>query len=189
MLLFPEGKRRTEARLEESRKYALEHNMEPFKHHLFPRTKGFLAVLPILKKHCDSIVSLNISYEEHVFDVKLTDFMFGKKFHGHIHAKRIPMSEVPENEEAATQFLYDLFREKDQLQEDFSIHKNFTESTNLKPIELKPKLWVLINTMFWMLSLLIPLSIHFVSLLIDGFYLNFLIKIGIIVLIGNFIQI
>ncbi len=59
-----EGTRFTKKKQEASNKFAVEHNLEPLKHHLIPRTKGFVTCLPILKKHCPSVMNLQLAFDK-----------------------------------------------------------------------------------------------------------------------------
>lgn len=62
-VMTAEGTRFTLKKQEASNKFAVEHNLQPLKHHLIPRTKGFTTCLPILKKHCPSIMNLQLAFE------------------------------------------------------------------------------------------------------------------------------
>ena len=45
MGLLCEGTRRTDEKLKASQQFALDNNIVPLKHHLFPRTKGFSLIV------------------------------------------------------------------------------------------------------------------------------------------------
>lgn len=42
----------------------------------------------------------------------ITNLLYGRKVQAHFYMKRIPFEEVPENEEDAAKFLYDMFVRK-----------------------------------------------------------------------------
>lgn len=64
LLLNAEGTRFTEQKHEASVKFAKEKGMTVLKHHLIPRTKGFTASLPGLRKHCDAIYDVNLAFKK-----------------------------------------------------------------------------------------------------------------------------
>jgi hypothetical protein len=86
----------------------------------------------------------------------------------------------------AAQFLLDLYREKDKAQECFLKHKNFSKISDLKPIEFKPKLWILINQLFWMFVSMTPIAVHFLNLLIQGYFYSFSVKLIVLYLVRKF---
>ncbi len=160
--------------------------MEPYKYHLIPRTKGFKVCLPVLKKYCDSICTFDICFEEDHSVISGANLLQGMKFNAAGLMKRIPMSEVPEDPDEAAQFLLDLYREKDKAQECFLKHKNFSKISDLKPIEFKPKLWILINELFWMFVSMTPIAVHLLNLLIQGYFYSFVVKLFVLNLVRKF---
>jgi lysophosphatidic acid acyltransferase/lysophosphatidylinositol acyltransferase len=82
--------------MEVARKYAMKHKMEPYKYHLIPRTKGFKVCLPVLKKYCDSICTIDICFEEDHSEISGANLFQGMKFNAAGLMKRIPMSIIPE---------------------------------------------------------------------------------------------
>ena len=49
LLLFPEGTRFTEEKRKKSNEYAEKKGLQPLKHHLLPRTKGFVTSMHAVK--------------------------------------------------------------------------------------------------------------------------------------------
>lgn len=185
VLFFAEGTRLTQEKLKNSIKYAEERNLKPLKYHLFPRTKGFKVCLPMIKKNCDSLVNYEMLFEEDKKDVTVVNLLKGKKFNCHSFIKRIPISELPDDENDVDDFMYKEYQEKDKWAESFFKNKNFLEVSKWKPVEYKSRWWVLINQIFWMTVVVTPIIVHFVNLLNLGLYYNFLIKFGIIYAIGE----
>jgi lysophosphatidic acid acyltransferase/lysophosphatidylinositol acyltransferase len=62
--LNAEGTRFTPSKHEASVKFARERGMHALKHHLIPRTKGFTASLPVLKKKCASILNVQLAFDK-----------------------------------------------------------------------------------------------------------------------------
>lgn len=60
LLLNAEGTRFTPAKHAASQKFAAEHGLPVLKHHLTPRTKGFIASLPSLKAKCPAIYDIQL---------------------------------------------------------------------------------------------------------------------------------
>lgn len=185
LLFFAEGTRLTQEKLKYSIEYAEERNLKPLKYHLFPRTRGFKVCLPLIKKHCDCIVNYEMLFEEDKKDVTVVNLLKGKKFNCHSYIKRIPMSEVPDDEAEAEKFLYEAYREKDEWAESFFKNKNFVEVSQWKPKEYESRWWIIINQFFWMTVVMMPIIVHFVNLLLLGLYYNFLIKFLVIGVIGE----
>lgn len=64
LLLNAEGTRFTDAKHAASVKFAQERGMAILKHHLIPRTKGFTASLPVLKKKCAAIMDVQLAFDK-----------------------------------------------------------------------------------------------------------------------------
>lgn len=100
-----------------------------------------------------------------------------------MYVKRIPMSDVPEDEEEAAKFLQNLFVQKDKLQDSFHTHGNFFTSSGVHPVEpivFAPRLSSLLNTLFWVFVTVVPIVYFLMSLLLTGNILYLSIAIGII---------
>lgn len=131
-----EGTRFTETKHEASVKFAQERGMTVLKHHLIPRTKGFTASLSVLKKKCPSILDIQLVFKkDDKVEPTIGNLLEGNSVTGYMHVRRIDMNEVPSNEEEAAEWLQELFRFKDKLQDSFHTHGDFFTGTGLKPIE------------------------------------------------------
>jgi lysophosphatidic acid acyltransferase/lysophosphatidylinositol acyltransferase len=178
-VMTAEGTRFTKTKQEASNKFAIEHNLEPLKHHLIPRTKGFTTCLPILKKHCPSIMNLQLAFDN---DTKsfpsVGTLLKGKKLIAHLYVKRIPMSEVPADEKEAAAYVQQLYREKDKIMDSFLNYGDFFTGSNMKPIKprsLKPRINVLVNFLAWMAVTLVPILYTLTKLMLNGKFILFLI--------------
>lgn len=106
-----------------------------------------------------------------------------------MHVRRIPTETLPENEEEAAEWLQELFRQKDRMQESFHTHGDFFTGSGItkKPVtKLVPRLHSLINMIAWNLVTVIPMSYYLTKLLISGEILYFSIG-GSILLACKFI--
>lgn len=141
--------------------------------------------MPVLKRQCDSIANAEMLFEEDKSQLTLASLLKGTPLKCHLYIKRIPMSELPEDEREAEEFLYKMYEEKDGWAESFFKNKNFNEISEWSPIEYKPKTWIFVNQIFWMAVTVMPILTHFISLLLHGLYYNFLVKFGILFLLGK----
>lgn len=97
--------------------------------------------------------------------------------------RRIDMRSLPDKESEAAEWLQQLFREKDALQDSFIKHGDFftgTDFKRVKPILQKPRLATLLNTIAWAFVTLTPMLYYLMMLLFSGELLYFSIGIGII---------
>lgn len=184
LLLNAEGTRFTEKKHEASIQFARERGMVELKHHLIPRTKGFTASLPQLRGKSTILdIQLAISKDS---PVKPTIFniLNGKPIVAHMHIRRIPLDTVPEDEEQAAEWLQELFRQKDLMQDSFHTHGDFFTGTNVAqkvPIKLQPRLQTFVNMAAWNVATVVPMSYCLVQMLVSGQIMYFSIGSGVLV--------
>ncbi|KAK7082972.1 hypothetical protein SK128_001968 [Halocaridina rubra] len=96
------------------------------KHHLVPKVKGTWLVTERLHEKFDAIYDISVFYEGSVSEEgirgnapQLIGVLMGKCKKIHIHVRRIPMCEVPQEEEKLKMWLHNMYVEKDQLAENF----------------------------------------------------------------------
>lgn len=113
-LLFAEGTRFTKEKHESSVKYSKERGLPELKYHLQPRTKGFLASLPNMRGKIACILDIEVAF--HVNGTKrppkVMDIFNGEEIDGHMYVRRIPLEDVPLDDEGASKFLRDLYIRK-----------------------------------------------------------------------------
>lgn len=185
LLLNAEGTRFTKSKHEASVKFAKERGMTVLNHHLIPRTKGFTASLPVLKKKCASIMDVQL-----VFDAKaktaptIINLLRGNPLEAHIYLRRIPMNEVPEDEAAASQWLHELFIRKDKLQTSFHETGDFFKGNDITPIKsirFKPRMSSLLNWVSWMIFAMLPILYLLFTLILSGKIMYITIGSGIMI--------
>jgi lysocardiolipin and lysophospholipid acyltransferase len=115
IVTFPEGTRATPKKLAASSNYMSALGLEPFKHHLCPRTKGFWATTEHLKDRIDAVYDLTIDYHT-PHAPSFWSFLAAKKPALSLRVKRYAFKEIPTTQEAQKKWLIDRFREKDQRQ-------------------------------------------------------------------------
>lgn len=180
---FCEGTRFTKDQVEASQKFAEERGLVAPKHHLIPRTKGFVAVMSHIKKRQQEnpnlkvyIYNAQIAYEE-TGALNIADIMKrGLRPKGHIYFERISLDEVPNDDEACAQWLHDLYLRKDSLQEYFNEHNCFPGFPDKRFKDYKPRWATVGNWIFWNIYTLLPLVYMFTRLYAN--YGAFLVSIA-----------
>ncbi|XP_077298137.1 1-acyl-sn-glycerol-3-phosphate acyltransferase gamma-like [Arctopsyche grandis] len=184
VLLFAEGTRFSPQKHEVSQKYAEKNGLPILKHHLTPRTKGFITSLQGMKGNINAIYDVNIAFNESdKVAPTMTNLLSGKKVICHVHIRRIPIEDVPETEEGASKWLHDLYVEKDKMQESFSKTGDFFVASGVKkirPFKMNRRLYSLLNIIFWNIVILVPGLSYLIGLLFSGELIYFSIAIGII---------
>lgn len=161
---FCEGTRFTQEKIEASKKFAAERGLEAPKYHLIPRTKGFVAVMTHLKQRQRDnpglevyVYNAQIAYEESGA-LSIADIIKrGLKPKGHIYFDRIPISEIPDDEEGCATWLHNLFLKKDDLQEHFNKHNRFPGHLDRRFANYRPRMTTIANWIFWTLYTFLPL--------------------------------
>lgn len=188
LLLNAEGTRFTEKKHEASVKFARDRGMVELKHHLIPRTKGFTASLPNLRGR-SSILDIQLAISKDS-TVKPTIFniLNGKPLTAHMHVRRISTESLPEVEEEAAEWMQELFRAKDRMQDSFHTTGDFFTASNVPKkhaIKMQPRLHTLVNMVAWNLVTVIPVVYALVQALLDGEYIKF--SIGASVLLAFYL--
>jgi len=186
LLLYPEGTRFTPKKLEASQKFAIEKGLPVLKYHLTPRTKGFTASIPHMRGKAAAIYDIQIAFKP-CDPVKPTmrNLLLGKRVEGHMYAKRIPLEEVPEGDEAAAEWLHKLYQQKDRMTESFYKTGDFFATSGVPRTDsfrLKRRYYSLINTIFWAIVVLVPMLYYLLRLFLSGSTFYFIMGIGIIFL-------
>ncbi|XP_015185251.1 PREDICTED: 1-acyl-sn-glycerol-3-phosphate acyltransferase delta-like isoform X2 [Polistes dominula] len=186
LLLYAEGTRVTPKKIEACQKFAKEKNLPILKYHLTPRTKGFICSIPNMRGKSIAIYNIQVAFKESdPVKPTMTNLLLGKKVEAHMYMKRIPLSEVPEDDDAAADWLHKLYQEKDYMMESF--HKTgdfFATSGVAKPdtFILNRSYASLFNTIFWFVVVLVPMIYYLIKLFLSGSTLYFSIGVGILLI-------
>ncbi|XP_034939015.1 1-acyl-sn-glycerol-3-phosphate acyltransferase gamma-like [Chelonus insularis] len=186
LLLYAEGTRFTPEKREASQKFAKEKGLPLLNYHLTPRTKGFTASIPHLRGKVDAIYDIQLAFNPQA-PVKptMTNLLKGEKVEGHMYFKRIPISEVPDNEEDAAVWLHKKYEEKDRMAESFMQTGDFFATSGVprtQQFRLQRRYYSLINTIFWAIIVLVPMLYYLVKLFLSGSTIAFSLGAGILVL-------
>lgn len=88
----------------------------------------------------------------------------GKKYHADLYVRRIPLEEIPEDEQECSNWLHRLYQEKDAFQEEYYR----TGTYPAVPIVPPRRPWTLLNWLFWALLLLYPLFKLLINMINSG---------------------
>ncbi|XP_063701440.1 1-acyl-sn-glycerol-3-phosphate acyltransferase gamma-like [Culicoides brevitarsis] len=184
LLLNAEGTRFTKTKHEASVKFAEERGMTPLQYHLIPRTKGFTVSLPYLKENCPNVYDINLAItDDQVEKATISNLLKGEGVEAHMYVQRYDTKSIPDGEEAAAEWLQELFRHKDRMQQNFHKHGSFFHGLDIAPIEpitFEPRLACLLNTAGWTLTTLSVMLYYLGLLLLSGRLIPFSIGIGLL---------
>jgi 1-acyl-sn-glycerol-3-phosphate acyltransferase len=116
LIMFAEGTRFKEKKRAGAEAYGRQIERQPLEHVLWPRTKGFLAAVIGLGRHLDAIYDVTIGYPQGV--PTLWQYCQGDARVAHLHVKRIPLSDFPEENKLAS-WLLDCYENKNRLLHEF----------------------------------------------------------------------
>lgn len=128
LVSFVEGTRLTLPKLASAQEYARAHGLRVPKHVLVPRSKGFVASVEGLRSHIDAIYDLTIGYEIGV--PSLWQFLKGLVRRIHVHVRRFPINDLPDKPDDLRRWLFDRWKEKDELLEHFYTTGSFHTGSN-----------------------------------------------------------
>ncbi|XP_072037184.1 uncharacterized protein [Amphiura filiformis] len=159
-LLFCEGTRFTQAKHEKSIEFARKQGIEPLKHHLLPRTKGFTMCIDGFKGNgVPAMYDCCVGYDTvRGAQPTLTNILQGRKQVFHLLGKRVLMEDIPNNtEEECAEYCYNLYKKKDEEYEYFLKHNTFAGLYDGALDHVIPRRqWPLFIEMFWLLILGCP---------------------------------
>ena len=119
-LSFIEGTRLRPHKLEASVSYAQSQGWVAHQHLLLPRTKGFCLTLEAMSDHLDAVYDATIGYHEGV--PTLWQWCRGDVRNISLYVRRFPLSEIPQDEEALSEWLRERWIEKDALLDHYYQH-------------------------------------------------------------------
>lgn len=128
LMLFAEGTRLTPEKLARSQEYARRQGLDPTRHVMLPRTKGFSACVQGLRRHLDAVYDVTIAYERGV--PTLWQYIRGQARRAHLQVRRFPVEQLPPGEPELAAWLRERFREKDELLEYFYARGHFPPSAH-----------------------------------------------------------
>eukprot|EP00475_Leptophrys_vorax_P000009 TRINITY_DN10002_c0_g1_i1.p1 TRINITY_DN10002_c0_g1~~TRINITY_DN10002_c0_g1_i1.p1 ORF type:complete len:336 (+),score=85.70 TRINITY_DN10002_c0_g1_i1:572-1579(+) len=135
IFIFPEGRRLTPSRLAEAQKFAQEKHLPVLKNVLYPRVKGFRASVKALESMVDAVYDVTLGYPKRDFPSVYTYLSGSYSDSLHMHVRRIPLSHFKNmSEDDVSTWLYNTWKEKDQLLEYFYEHGEFPGARVREPL-------------------------------------------------------
>lgn len=166
LLLFCEGTRFSEAKHKSSLEFAEKKNLPKLKHHLLPRPKGFnFCVKHFKERGVPTICDIQLGFQSSPNPPKMATIVNGRPIVGDMYFRLLPLDKIPtDDDEACTQYLYDLYVEKDKLMDDYLKTKKFPSEVRELPI----RYWPLLNLLGWMTVIGLPCLYTFYVILTQG---------------------
>ncbi|XP_073075963.1 1-acyl-sn-glycerol-3-phosphate acyltransferase delta isoform X4 [Manis javanica] len=161
-LIHCEGTRFTEKKHQISMQVAQAKGLPSLKYHLLPRTKGFTITVRSLRNVVSAVYDCTLNFRNNE-NPTLLGVLNGKKYHADLYVRRIPLEEVPEDEDRCSTWLHKLYQEKDAFQEEYYRTGTFPETPLVPP--RRP--WTLVNWLVWASLLLYPF-LRFLSNMISS---------------------
>lgn len=179
ILAFFEGTRYTKTKYEASVKFAEEKNLPiRLKHHLIPRTRGFNCMVEHIKDELKQ--NPKLKYGLYNMQIALDDddnsrasldaVLSGVPTCVHVYVERLCYDDISvANEEATTQYLYDIYKEKDRLHDYFKKHGKFPGME----VPYKRRVATLANWAAWMITTYSGISYLFYKCIASGSLVGF----------------
>lgn len=146
LLLFPEGTVISESTRKRSSDYAKKMDMQDNRYTLLPRSTGLKLCMETLGDNPEWLYDLTIGYQgvkanENPEDVYTIPSIFSTCRYPkqiHVHIRRFKISDLPKDDDAFAQWMFDRFVEKDQLMAHFYEHGKFPGECDAElPIVMK----------------------------------------------------
>ncbi|KAJ3128474.1 hypothetical protein HK098_004369 [Nowakowskiella sp. JEL0407] len=144
IISYLEGSRQTPEKLHDSQVYAAKKGLPVLKNVMLPRTKGFVATVNAFRNtHIKAVYDLTIAYKHDekgfqafpsVINLHTTPL---KGYHFNIHVRRFLIADLPEDEEELSQWVINMWKEKDEILE--YMKTNWTDG--LPMVDLPSPLW------------------------------------------------
>ncbi len=115
LITFVEGTRITPEKLARSNDYCARKKLTPFRHVMYPRSRGFTAALEGLEGHLEAVYDVTIGYDGAI--PKLSQIYRGQVRRIFIDVKRFPIAALPKGEAERAAWLHERFVRKDRLLE------------------------------------------------------------------------
>ncbi len=113
LVSFPEGTRAIPEKLKKGQHKDKTRGLEPYKHLLRPKYKGFAASVAGLESHVKAIYSVTIFYHGKV--PSLTGLIRGDSREITLNVRRFPLTALPKDEKGLEAWLLEEYRHKDQF--------------------------------------------------------------------------
>lgn len=179
--IAPEGTRFTPEKHAESMKVARNKGIPELKHHLLPRTKGFVTFRQLMNQYgkIEAVYDFSFILSETNKDgsrVNILSLFQGKAPKCKILFRRFPIDQIPLESEPCSKWVYDLFYDKDEIIDEYA-RKGTVSAKFPDKVKCERKLSVLINWLCWAAVILGALSYWLVKNLSFGNLFSFIIPL------------
>jgi len=166
LLIFAEGTRFSEEKHKASQEFAISRGLPVLKHHLIPRAKGFTFTVSQLdqariKTVYDVTLVAGQAHTGQGANPTLEDALNGRSSHANMYIRKFQLENIPKDEEGATEWLMNLYKEKDELKESFIKTGSFSElsgQADYPCTNLPPRIYSLLISLSINLLILVPLA-------------------------------
>ncbi|CAF1420341.1 unnamed protein product [Rotaria sordida] len=159
LMLSCEGTRFTEKKRLASMKIAREKGLPELKHHLLPRTKGFTLLIQGTENRIQSLYDITVGFRKTGAKPTLRSILKGRSCQAEMFIRRFPMSEIPTDAEGSSNWIHQLYREKDQIFDYFAQHDTF-EGNGLPRTKIPCNYYDLLIELGWIIIIGIPSIIY-----------------------------
>lgn len=121
---YSEGTRSTPAKIKRSQEFARKSGQPVLENLMLPRPKGFVETMNNLRDKFDYVFDVTIGYTGG--RPRLTDLMGGRLQDVHIQVRCFKAADLPEGDEALSEWLIQRFQLKDRLMGEFARENKFT---------------------------------------------------------------
>ncbi|GAM28970.1 hypothetical protein SAMD00019534_121460 [Acytostelium subglobosum LB1] len=144
----PEGSRLSPKSLAECQRFARERGNVPLLENiLLPRLKGFVSSVVALRDETDAIYDMTAAYAKPPGG--FIQMLYGNHpSQIHIHLRRFDMAKLPKDEAEVGTWLYNLYKEKDDLLKHFKTHGHFPGAQLTHMMEYRASKYIL-NMVMW----------------------------------------
>lgn len=121
LINYLEGTRFTIQKLHAAHDFAKKRDLKPLYEVLQPRTKGFISTVNALRGNAEAVYDITIGYQQSEKRELCPSFRQMYWTPGinnriiHVHQRRIPLEDVPQDEEELRKWIYTLYEQKDEL--------------------------------------------------------------------------
>ncbi|XP_043923963.1 1-acyl-sn-glycerol-3-phosphate acyltransferase delta isoform X2 [Protopterus annectens] len=178
-LIHCEGTRFTEKKHQISMQVAEAKGLPKLKYHLLPRTKGFTVTVQCLRNVVAAVYDSTLNFRNNE-NPTLLGVLNGKKYHADLLVRRIPLEEIPEDENECGNWLHKLYQEKDAFQEEYFKTGVYPGTAIVPP----RRIWTLGLWLCWSTLLSYPLFKLLVNMISSGSSLT-LATFGIIIIAAS----
>ena len=176
MTIFPEGTRFTKEKHAQSLEFAAKKDLPQYKHHLLPRAKGLHILVTMMKRNRNSEFFYDLEFAYRGKQATTLGILSADRGKCDVYMRVFPLSDIPEEEGAFNDWLYQLFQEKDELMAYHLQHGHFPG----EHLQAEQGYWRGKLTLFWCLASSLPILYATVSLVAGGHWVLLSLLMGLV---------